>query len=52
LKGDAIQIAQAQLGLRIPSDWSFVEQEGGADVVRLTTAATVTPPVVGSTQAG
>lgn len=52
LKGDAIQIAQAQLGPRIPSDWSCVEVEGGADVVRLTTAATVTPPVVGSTQAG
>lgn len=52
LKGDAIQIARAQLGPRISSDWSFVESEGGADVVRLTTAATVTPPVVGSTQAG
>ncbi|MBK9493949.1 MAG: hypothetical protein IPO08_05290 [Xanthomonadales bacterium] len=52
LKGEAITIMQAQLGPRIPMDVALVETDGGADVVRLTTAAPVAPPVVGSTHAG
>lgn len=52
MKTDAVQKVQFHLGSRISSDTSFVEVEGEADTVRLTTAAAVAPPVVGSSHAG
>ncbi|MGE4069823.1 MAG: CBASS cGAMP synthase [Lysobacterales bacterium] len=52
MKADAIRIVQAQFGPRIPTDVALVETDGGADVVRSTSATPVVPPVVGSTHAG